>query len=185
MELVTPRLRIREFVVADFQAMRELDSQPAMHSYERDLPSEDETRQTLEDSIRSQETVPRTTFRMAITIPPLDTVRGVVKLTRQWEAIREWEVGWAVHPDEWDKGYATEAAWFMLDWGFRELNIHRVVAFCHSSNLASVWVMEKLGMRQDGRLRETRWLNGDWWDEFIYSLLDKEWKTGKNLAGLS
>jgi RimJ/RimL family protein N-acetyltransferase len=185
MELVTPRLRIREFAVADFQAMRDLDSQPAMHTYEREHPSEDETRQTLEESIRNQRAVPRTAFRLAITVPPLDTVRGVVKLARQWEAIREWEIGWAVHPDEWGKGNATEAAWFMLDWGFRELNIHRVVAYCHALNAASVRVMEKLGMHQDGRLRETRWLNGTWWDEFVYSILDKDWKTAKNPVGLS
>ena len=35
---------------------------------------------------------------------------GILKLSRQWERIREWEVGWAVHPCEWGKGYASEAA---------------------------------------------------------------------------
>jgi RimJ/RimL family protein N-acetyltransferase len=49
-----------------------------------------------------------------------------------------------------------------MDWGFRELNVHRIVAFCHSGNAASVRVMEKLGMHQNGRLRETRLLNSRW-----------------------
>ena len=161
--------------------MRDMDSRPEMHTYERELPSVVETQQSLEESISNQKGVPRTTFRLAITIPPQDSVRGVVKLGRQWEAIREWEVGWAIHPDEWGKGYATEAAWQLMDWGFKELNIHRIVAFCHSSNAASVRVMEKLGMRQDGRLRETRWLNGEWWDEYVYAILEREWKTFKDL----
>jgi ribosomal-protein-alanine N-acetyltransferase len=38
-----------------------------------------------------------------------------------------------------------------------------------------VRVMEKLGMHCDGQLRETRWLNGRWWDEYVYAILDKEW----------
>jgi ribosomal-protein-alanine N-acetyltransferase len=181
MELITTRLRLREFGETDFQAMREMDSRPEMHTYERELPSIEETRKSLEECISHQKEMPRTTFRLAMTIPPQDTVRGVVKLTRQWEFIREWEVGWAVHPEDWGKGYATEAAWYLLDWGFRELNIHRMVAFCHASNAASVRVMEKLGMHQDGRLRETRWLNGEWWDEYVFAILEKEWQSYKDL----
>jgi ribosomal-protein-alanine N-acetyltransferase len=177
MELITPRLRLRDFVETDFQALREMDSRPEIHTYERELPSVDETHQSLEECISSQKDAARTTFKLAITIPPQEIVRGVVKLTRQWETIREWEVGWAVHPDEWGKGYATEAALHMLGWGFRELNVHRMVAFCHAFNLASVRVMEKLGMHQDGRLRETRWLNGEWWDEYVYAILEREWKS--------
>lgn len=159
----------------DFSALREIDSLAEMHTYERELPGVDETHQSLETYLNEALEVPRTTYRLAITVQPNDTVMGIVKLARQWEAIREWEVGWAVHPNEWGKGYATETAWHMMDWGFRELDIHRIVAFCHASNLASVRVMEKLGMHQDGVLRETRWLHGEWWDEYVYAILDKDW----------
>ena len=176
MELITRRLKLREFVEADFHAYREMDSRPEMHTYEREPPNEADTRQSLKEYISNQQEVPRTTFRLAITVQPEDTVRGIVKLSRQWDAIREWEVGWAVHPDEWGKGYATEAAWQVMDWAFEELNVHRVVAFCHAANAASVRVMEKLGLRQDGKLRETRWLNGNWWDEYVYAVLEKDWK---------
>jgi RimJ/RimL family protein N-acetyltransferase len=176
MELVTSRLRLREFMQGDFSALRELDIKPEMHTYERELPAETDTRNSLGEYIRDQSETPRTSFRLAITIPPQDTVRGIIKITRQWEAIREWEVGWAVHPDEWSRGYATEAAWWVMDWAFKELNVHRVVAFCHEDNAASVRVMQKLGMHQDGKLRETRWLRGMWWDEYVYSILDREWK---------
>jgi RimJ/RimL family protein N-acetyltransferase len=151
-----------------------------MHTYEREFPSEDETRKSLEEYIRNQDEVPRTSYRFAITIPPSDTVRGLLKLSRQWDAIREWEIGWAVHPDEWGKGYAGEAAKYVINWAFTELNIHRVVAFCHANNAASVRVMQKLGMHQDGRLRETRWLKGTWWDEFVFSILEKEWEQKYN-----
>jgi ribosomal-protein-alanine N-acetyltransferase len=176
MELVTPRLRIREFSEADFLALCEMNAFPEMHAYERELPSVAEIRQSLDSYINNAIQLPRTTYQLAITVPPGDSVRGILKLSRQWEAIREWEVGWAIHPAEWGKGYATEAAWHVMDWGFKQLNIHRLVAFCHALNAASVRVMEKLGMHRDGVLRETRWLHGKWWDEYVYAVLEKEWK---------
>lgn len=155
--------------------MREMDSQPAFNTYERESVSEAETQKSLDEFIINQHENPRTIYKMAITIPPEDTAVGMIKLSRNQESIREWEVGWAIRPDQWGKGYATEAAWQIMDWGFRELNIHRIVAFCHASNAASVRVMEKLGMHQDGRLRESRWLKGRWWDEFVYAILEREW----------
>ncbi len=179
MELITPRLILREFTQLDFMALREMDSRIEMHTFERELPGVEETRQTLETYLNEAMEVPRTTYRLAITVQPHDIVRGVLKLARQWEAIREWEIGWAIHPDEWGKGYTTEAARNVMDWGFRELNIHRIVAFCHASNSASVRVMEKLSMHQDGVLRETRWLHGEWWNEYVYAILEKEWKNNK------
>ncbi len=184
MELITARLKLREFVVTDFTQLRELDARPEMHTYEKELPSIEDTRRTLDTYLKEQQEVPRTTYRLVITITSDDSIRGIVKLARQWEQIREWEVGWAVHPDGWGKGYATEAAGRIMDWGFNEMNIHRIVAFCHVDNKASIRVMEKLGMHQDGRLRETRWLNGEWWDEYVYSILEKEWRErNTNLTG--
>jgi ribosomal-protein-alanine N-acetyltransferase len=183
MELITSRLLLREFVERDFQALRDMDSRPEMHTYERELPSEAETHRSLEEFIKNQQEEPRTTFRFAITILPQDTVRGILKLTQEWEAIREWEVGWAIHPDEWGKGYAGEAARQAMNWAFKERNVHRIVAFCHAGNIASVRVTEKLGMHQDGRLRETRWVRGQWWDEFVYSILEREWVSYSDLTG--
>ena len=175
MELITSRLLLREFVAEDYQALRDLDSRPEMYTYERDLPSEAETRKSLDEIIQNQREEPRITYKFAVTIPPNETAKGLLKLSRQWEEIREWEVGWAMHPEEWGKGYAVEAAGEVMDWAFREMNVHRIVAFCHTGNSASVRVMEKLGMHQDGRLRETRWLRGQWWDEYVYSILEREW----------
>jgi RimJ/RimL family protein N-acetyltransferase len=173
MQLLTSRLKLREFIESDYPALREMDLRSDMHTFERELPDESDTRKSLDEYIREQLDPQRKHFRLAITIPPCDQVRGIAKISSQWEAIREWEVGWAVHSEEWGKGYATEAAWQLIDWAFKELNVHRVVAFCHADNTRSVRVMEKLGMHRDGRLRETRWLGNRWWDEYIYSILDR------------
>ncbi len=184
MHIVTPRLRIREFVEGDFPALREMDMRAEFNAYERDYVTEADTRASLDESISTQLEIPRTVYRMALTILPDDTVKGVIKISKQQEKIREWEAGWAVHPDDWGKGYATEAAWHVIDWAFRELNLHRLVAYCHVDNSSSVRVMEKLGMKIEGRIRQVRWLNGRWWDEYVFAVLDSEWKNN-NLTGLN
>jgi [ribosomal protein S5]-alanine N-acetyltransferase len=59
------------------------------------------------------------------------------------------EVGlyWAVAPSHRGNGYATEAARAVIDHGFGQLNLARIVATTERDNLASIAVMRRLGMR--------------------------------------
>src|SRR5262249_43815522 len=59
----------------------------------------------------------------------------------------EFGLFWAVSPVYQRQGYATEAASAMVDFAFRELRLHRIVATTTYGNRASRRVMEKLGMR--------------------------------------
>lgn len=63
------------------------------------------------------------------------------------------EIGWRLARDEWGKGLATEAAHRVMDFGFKEIGLERVVSICHVDNRASRRVMDKLGMRLE---RSTR-----------------------------
>jgi len=175
MELVTPRLILRELRHSDFEAIREYESHPEIQRYEQPVPDDEATRAWLEQSIRWAQQSPRTHYRWGITVQPDDTVRGHLSLALSFEEIREWEIGWTVHDACCGRGYATEAATAVLTYAFGELHAHRVVAFCNAANVASARVMEKIGMRRDGLLRETRWLNGAWADECVYAILEKEW----------
>ncbi|MCG8639342.1 MAG: GNAT family N-acetyltransferase, partial [Desulfobacterales bacterium] len=88
--------------------------------------------------------------------------------------MREWEIGYALHPDHWGNGYASEAAKLLLKYAFENLNAHKVVGFCNADNKKSASLMERIGMKRDGILREGRILNNKWYDEYVYSILDKE-----------
>ncbi len=177
MELLTSRLILREFCAADFDAVHAYESNPETQRYEQVVvATEEQTRRYLADAQAWAREQPRTRFRLAITIPPDEAARGRISLALNWPEIREWEIGWTVDPLLWGRGYATEAAQAMLGFAFGEEGAHRVVAFCNANNRASARVMEKLGMQRDGYLRETRWWNGAWADEFVYSILDHEWQ---------
>lgn len=62
----------------------------------------------------------------------------------------EIEVGYAIKKDFWGNGYATEAAEKFLEYGFRELNLDRIVAVAYPENEASQKVMKRLGMEYVG-----------------------------------
>jgi len=175
MRLLTPRLTLREFCETDFGSFRELEARPETYHYETTSPSEERTREYLQKAQQDTLQSPRTRYRLAVTGLGQAYILGRVTLGLNNDSIREWEIGWAIHPAEWGKGIATEAAQCMLDFAFAQLNAHRVVAFSHAENAASLRVMQKLGMQQEGLLRETRLWQGQWGDEVIYSILDREW----------
>ena len=59
----------------------------------------------------------------------------------------ETEVLWALHPDAWGKGYATETARAALDYGFRELGLEQIFAITSPDNTPSQAVMRRLGLK--------------------------------------
>lgn len=59
------------------------------------------------------------------------------------------EIGWRLARDQWDQGYATEAARAVLEYGFNKLKLDEIVSFTAPSNARSVRVMERLGMTRD------------------------------------
>jgi ribosomal-protein-alanine N-acetyltransferase len=65
------------------------------------------------------------------------------------------EIGYALARDAWGQGFASEAAWALVDWALRQPGLYRVWAVCDVDNPASGRVLEKAGMVREGLLR--RW----------------------------
>lgn len=103
--------------------------------------------------------------------------RPVGYVSLQWLAgpHRQGEVGFIVHPDSQGRGYATEGAALMLAIGFGAVGLHRIVGRLEARNAASARVLEHLGMRREAHLKENEWVKGEWQDEVVYALLDREW----------
>ncbi|HEV2321899.1 MAG TPA: GNAT family N-acetyltransferase [Gammaproteobacteria bacterium] len=63
-----------------------------------------------------------------------------------------YELAWWVWKDYWNRGYATELAHAMKDHAFRIMGLKQCVAIADVPNLASIRVMQKIGMRYEGLL---------------------------------
>ncbi len=84
-------------------------------------------------------------------------------------------LGYALVPESWGKGFATEAASLAISFGFLELGLHRIEADTEPNNLRSNKVLERLGFQREGLLRE-RFMHPDGiQDSLIFGILRPEW----------
>lgn len=70
--------------------------------------------------------------------------QGGLRIIPEFEAT---EVLYAMHPDAWGKGYATEMGEAALDFGFTDKGLPLIFAITKPDNLASQAVMKRLGMQ--------------------------------------
>src|SRR5512143_750062 len=85
------------------------------------------------------------------------------------------ELGYWIGVPYWGRGYATEAARAVVDFGFRELKLSRIFAHHFAGNDASARVLQKIGMKHEGRSRQhvEKW--GRLLDLENYGILRAEW----------
>ncbi len=78
--------------------------------------------------------------------------------------------------DVWGHGYGTEAVELMLRHAFERLGLHRVGLSVFAFNERAVRSYLKAGFREEGRLRDAVWRDGEWWDEIQMGILEREWR---------
>jgi RimJ/RimL family protein N-acetyltransferase len=94
-----------------------------------------------------------------------------------WHAGRA-ELGFALAPGAWGRGYLHEAAGALLAYGFGRLHLRRIEAEIDAANAAAARALERLGFRREGLLRERWAVNGRISDAAFYGLLAREWGAG-------
>ncbi len=76
--------------------------------------------------------------------------------------------------DHWGKGYGTEAITAILNFAFRELNLHRVGLIVFDFNGRAIRCCEKCGFRHEGRAREALFQDGCYHDVLFMGILKEE-----------
>jgi ribosomal-protein-alanine N-acetyltransferase len=74
------------------------------------------------------------------------------------------------------KGFMTEALEAVLDFGFKELHLHRIQALVDHLNIPSIKLLMRFGFKKEGTIREDYVVEGKNEDSDCYSLLKWEWK---------
>ena len=86
------------------------------------------------------------------------------------------EVGYWIAVPYWRNGFASEAAQALVQYAFETLQVHRVYAYHSSNNPASGRVLQKLGMKHEGTMRQHQRKWGEYLDIEVYGILRKEWR---------
>ena len=171
LDLASDRLSIKKFAKPDIEFNIQHETNPEIMRYIRDPCPIEETREKTEKCAKQWTGNEQEWTLMAVRHLKTNDYVGMVCF--RYESIENdtVEIGWRLGLEHHGKGYATEAACYFLDFIKSTIKPHKVVAYCVSENTASSNIMTKLGMQQEGCLRQFSKLGGEWFDEAIYGLI--------------
>ncbi|WP_298237683.1 GNAT family N-acetyltransferase [uncultured Algibacter sp.] len=152
--LETERLIMRDLLESDIQGIFELDSNPDVHKYLGNNPIK--TLKQAKDSIKfvRSQYKERHIGRFATIEKSSGNFIGWsgIKLnTGNKEVLGTkrdfYDIGYRFIPRYWGKGYATESAIAVLNFGFNKLNIETMCGAAETGNIASNKILQKIGLK--------------------------------------
>jgi RimJ/RimL family protein N-acetyltransferase len=87
---------------------------------------------------------------------------------------RSAELGIWIGKPYWDKGYGTDAVRTLCRFGFREMNLQRVHLRVYETNPRGRRAYEKVGFKEEGRLRRSHFVDGRYVDVLVMGLLGED-----------
>ena len=175
--LTTARLTLRPYQPGDLDGLYRMFSDADVCRY---LPWEpmdiEQARAKLERRLTQDHIEADGDPLILAAVDPQLGVVGELMLELSSRSSCQGEIGWSFHPDVQGRGLATEGARAVLRLGFETLGLHRIFAGADARNVASIRVMERLGMRREALFVENSYVKGEWTSEVVCALLDSEWR---------
>lgn len=172
LHLESERLLLREFSEADWSAVHVYGSDPEVCRHQHWGPnSEAETKAFVRMAVAQQDQDPRDHFELAILRKDTKKLIGAAGIRIKSRTNANADMGYTLRQDQWGQGFATEAARLLLNFGFLRLGLHRIWATAGPENRASIRVLEKIGMKFEGQLRQDLLVRGEFRDSLLYSVL--------------
>lgn len=188
MFIESKRLLIRDLKQDDFTALHAyLSDKENVYYMLHDANTEADTLLFLNKVMEENAKVPRTVFEMGVVRTEDGVLIGncgiylkdVFSDDGSVVVAKQASLGWIVNKKYQKNGYGTEIAKCLIDVCFEKLQVHRIVANCHSENYASYRVMERSGMRFEGLFKKSRYgiIGGvsQWYDVREYAILDSDY----------
>lgn len=172
--LESPRLRLRPYRQDDARAVYALYSDPVVTRY-----------WSFPAWTRREQASDYLAARMALETPAVyawamaeregDRLIGTTTLFSLSGPHKRAEIGYSLLPARQGQGLATEALRTVLGHAFGPLGLERIEADVDPRNEASWRLLEKLGFRREGLLRNRWRVDGEVCDSFLYGLLREEY----------
>jgi ribosomal-protein-alanine N-acetyltransferase len=172
----TERLRLRWLTTADVPALFEIFGDAEVCRYWSRPP----LRSTMEAALLQQEIVQyfveRSLFQWGIAEQTADRVIGTCTLAALSQEHHRAEVGFALARHAWGVGYMREVLPALLNFAFDTLDLRRLEADVDPRNTRSIALLEGVGFRREGYLRERYYIAGEVQDALLYGLLRHEYE---------
>jgi [ribosomal protein S5]-alanine N-acetyltransferase len=170
---MTPRLRLRQFREDDVEAMHGcFTNVESMRYWNTPLHTK---RIETERAVRRFIDCTASYYRFwAVADKTTNRCLGLVNYHDGHIRNKRVAIGYIVDPAHCRQGVATEAVSAMIRFCFQDLGLHRLQAFIHPDNAPSLKLIEKLGFRREGLLRENLRVSEEWRDDLLYARLSTD-----------
>lgn len=101
---------------------------------------------------------------------------GTISLENINRDYRRCHLGLSIHPSLHGQGIGSKSVQMIVDYAFKDLNMHKVRSGYLEHNPPSKRIMEKAGMQEEGRERDFKLVDGEWKDVIWMSILEQEWR---------
>jgi [ribosomal protein S5]-alanine N-acetyltransferase len=172
--IYTPNLKLRELEKEDLDAIYRIRSNKNIFKFVIWGPINfQETKKMLTKQIAFQNDTSRKVYVFAVA----DSINIVgecfLVITDKFETA---EIGYYFHPDYWGNGFAVQTVNALLNFGFKYLELHRIIAKCDFENFGSKNILKKAGFRLEGQFKKESKIKGQWRDSLLYAMLENEWQ---------
>jgi len=149
----TKRLILRPITIADTQDFFELDSNPKVHLFLGNNPVKtiEQSEAMIANILQQYKT--NGLGRLAIIEKSTNDFVGWAGLKLEEKLRKEfsyYDLGYRLKEQFWGKGYATEAAFASLEYGFNTLKLEEIGAAADVNHIASNTILKKVGMQPSG-----------------------------------
>lgn len=180
--IATSRLILRNFQESDADAVFEIFSDSrVIEFYDIDAFTDmDQAVQNVAENIQRNATPDRRGTRWAICLADCpEKMIGSCGFHAAHKEFKSIEIGYELHPNYWGKGYAFEAVSQMLNFCFEDrmpFRVNRVSARTNLDSQRSIALLQKLGFKEEGVLRQSGFWKNQFHDVRIFSFLREEWE---------
>jgi RimJ/RimL family protein N-acetyltransferase len=180
MNIITPRLRVRNLKISDLEDFHIYRSNPEVTRYQGfDVMTAEQAAAFIKEQENLEFGKPGEWVQYGIENKATGKLIGdcAIRLTSQDPRVAE--IGITISHLEQKKGFAKETLSGILEYLFGKLKIHRVVEIVDEENIASINLLKSAGFRQEGHFIENIFFKGKWGNELQFAMLKKEWNHKK------
>lgn len=176
----TDRLVLRPLNQEDAKDLFAIFSDPVVMKYWNTPPwaSLDDARNFIDSSVDAMNR--QESITLGIVVKATGEMIGKCMLFSYAKESKRAEIGFAIGPSFWGRGYISEAGHALLEYGFGELGLRRVEADIDPDNVSSGKALERLGFIREGLLRQRWEVNGIVSDSALYGVLAEDFRRRKN-----
>ncbi len=174
--LESERLYLRQLIDSDVDFIFEHLSNPSVTKYLMDEPplSDLSEAKAIIDFYKDPES--KTHNRWGIVAKSGDQLIGTIGYHKWVKKYYRAEIGFDLGPEYWGQGIMAEAARVVIRFGFESMGLNRIDGLVYVENTRCLKLMQKLGFKIEGKLKDYFSLNGKFYDHFLLALLKREWK---------